>query len=120
MNEQNKGLNSEIEQISDEAANEFEEALKNINDWVEHESKYIFNIKDICYQFVLNALKEILIIESKRYTKYCCNFVSATFITRWYWKRKMNKQSIIIKETMKSIQEVKNIYEKETNIKWTN
>lgn len=112
MNKKNKGLNSEIEPISEETANEFEKVLKDVRDFAKKEDTQNFR-KHLIFDFILKTLQIKLVYESERYTKYCCNFGFATFITRWYWKRKMNKQRDIVKKTIKNIENVKAIYEKD-------
>ena len=100
-------LNDEIQPISEETANELFNAIKRANEMaiIQNEQMQILmnRVNKHCI-FVaqtksLNCVYLLFIYENK--------LEKATFITRWYWKKKINKTEKRLEELEEYLEELK-------------
>ena len=80
-----------FEMISQETADELCRAFGSFVDTAEHMHNTVNKFWECC-------LAECMREAGMRYIDYMEKYVSATFLTRWYWLRKARKMNEVLKE----------------------
>ena len=93
-------LSSEIEPLSDETAQQLADAIEKSNKIQEELDAQLPTLTDSIFAMVESSLLARLLTNSRRFAK-------ASFLTRWYWKRKVEKLLSAFEETHKAFEEWK-------------
>ena len=83
-NEKENYLTDEIKPISEEMANQLIKAFEDCN-------KATAELHEKVEEFIVSACQAAAVEMVGRVVKYAEKCVKATFLTRWYWKKKFDK-----------------------------
>ena len=100
-------LNDKIDPMPEQTANELFEVIKKAHN--------IANESNEKMDLLVNSVKKYCILRIQEYALNCVylTFIytekmnKATFITRWYWKKKLNKAEVKLEKIEKYLQELK-------------
>lgn len=91
-------LSSEIEPLFDEMAHQFADAIEKANKFHEELDAQLPMLTDRIFTMAEEELLSRVLTNSIRFAK-------ASFLTRWYWKRKVEKLLSAFEETHKAFEE---------------
>lgn len=98
-------LSSEIEPLSEETAQQLAEAIEDAN-------KATQEFYDLLPEFTDNIFRRVEEEMSVKMLTAAERFAKASFLTRWYWKRKVEKSKAALEETHKEFDAWRKVYHK--------
>ena len=98
-------MNGEIAPLSEEMAQQLADAIEKANNVQQELNDQLPALTDTIFRMVEDELAAKMLINAKR-------FVNASFLTRWYWKRKAEKSRVALEETHKEFEAWRKVYHK--------
>lgn len=96
-------LSSEIEPLSEDVAKGLADAIEEAN---AAQEDFIEQLPGLC-DGVLRTVETEMAVKTLSYAE---RFAKASFLTRWYWKRKVEKSRSAFEETHKAFEEWRGKY----------